>query len=92
MPYFNFMTNNPCCPSRISFRKVKMANQKTGVMSTPKAGGMVPLTSRNSGSDGQATMAQGNSFKLVSGYHEATTRQSCQGIENKQKMNVHVSE
>jgi hypothetical protein len=60
MPYFIFMTSNPCCPRRISFRKVNMANQKTGVISTPNAGGMVPLTNLNNGSEGHAIMAHGN--------------------------------
>jgi len=55
---------------------VKIANQNTGVMSTPKAGGICPLTSLNKGSDGQATIAQGNSLRLVSGYQDATTRHS----------------
>ena len=51
-----------------------MATQNTGVMSTPKAGGMLPLTTLSNGSVGHATTFQGNSFRFVSGYHEATTR------------------
>jgi hypothetical protein len=66
---------------------VKIANQKTGVISTPKAGGMLPLTNRRSGSDGHATIAHGNSFRFVSGYHEATTRQSCEKRKVKTKLN-----
>jgi len=54
-----------------------MANQNTGVMSTPNAGGIFPFASLSKGSDGQATINQGNSFNLVSaGYHDATTLQS----------------
>mmetsp|Transcript_4164 Transcript_4164/g.10814 ORF Transcript_4164/g.10814 Transcript_4164/m.10814 type:complete len:171 (+) Transcript_4164:243-755(+) len=70
------MTNKPCCPSKISLMNVKIANQNTGVMSTPKAGGMLPFASLNRGSDGHATMAHGNSLRFVSGYHDATTRHS----------------
>lgn len=70
------MTNNPCCPSRISLMNVKIANQNTGVMSTPKAGGICPFTSLNNGSDGHATTAHGNSLRFVSGYQDATTRHS----------------
>lgn len=55
---------------------VKIANQKTGVMSTPNAGGILPFASLNKGSDGHATTAHGNSLRLVSGYQEATTRHS----------------
>lgn len=76
MPYFIFMTSRPCGPRRISLIKVKMANQNTGVMSTPKAGGMEPLTSRKRGSVGHATIFQGSLLRSVSGYQEATTRQS----------------
>ncbi len=67
---------------------VKIANQNTGVMSTPKAGGICPLTSLSKGSDGQATIAQGNSLRLVSGYQDATTRHSIAkdcGINAKEK-------
>lgn len=55
---------------------VKIANQKTGVISTPKAGGIFPFASLRRGSDGHATTAQGNSFSFVSGYQDATTRHS----------------
>ena len=77
IPYFIFMTNKPCCPSKISLINVKIASQNTGVISTPKAGGMLPFASLNRGSEGHATIAHGNSFRFVSGYHDATTRQSC---------------
>jgi hypothetical protein len=70
------MTNSPCCPNKISLINVKIANQKTGVMSTPKAGGILPFASLNKGSDGHATIAHGNSLRFVSGYQEETTRQS----------------
>lgn len=70
------MTNKPCCPNKISLMNVKIANQNTGVMSTPKAGGILPFASLNKGSDGHATIAQGNSLSLVSGYQDATTRHS----------------
>jgi hypothetical protein len=56
---------------------VNIANQNTGVISTPNAGGIFPLASLNKGSDGHATIAQGNVFKFVSGYQDETTRQSC---------------
>jgi len=68
------MTNSPCCPSKISLMKVKIASQNTGVISTPNAGGILPFASLNKGSEGHATTAQGNSFRFVSGYHDATTR------------------
>lgn len=53
---------------------VKIANQNTGVISTPNAGGILPFASLRRGSEGHATTAHGNSFKFVSGYHDATTR------------------
>jgi len=56
--------------------KVNIANQNTGVISTPNAGGIFPLASLNNGSDGHATTAQGKSFRFVSGYQDETTRQS----------------
>jgi len=55
---------------------VKIPNQKTGVMSTPKAGGIFPFASFNKGSDGHATITHGNSVSFVSGYQDETTRQS----------------
>jgi hypothetical protein len=64
---------------------VKIANQNTGVMSTPKAGGICPFTSLNNGSDGHATTAHGNSLRFVSGYQDATTRHSCFSKEQAQK-------
>jgi hypothetical protein len=64
---------------------VKIANQNTGVMSTPKAGGICPFTSLNNGSDGHATTAHGNSLRFVSGYQDATTRHSCFSMEQAQK-------
>lgn len=70
------MTRRPCCPSRISFRNVNIANQKTGVMSTPKAGGTTPFTSRSNGSVGHATKTHGTALRFVSGYQDATTRHS----------------
>lgn len=60
--------------------KVNIASQNTGVMSTPKAGGIDPLTNRNKGSVGHATIFHGSLFKSVSGYHDATTRHSYQPI------------
>ncbi len=63
--------------------KVKIPNQNTGVISTPKAGGMAPFTSPRKGSVGHAMILHGTSFKFVSGYHEATTRHSC--IKNDKK-------
>ena len=56
---------------------VNMANQNTGVISTPNAGGIFPLASFSNGSEGHATITQGNEFKFVSGYQDETTRQSC---------------
>jgi len=56
--------------------KVNIANQNTGVISTPNAGGIFPLASLNNGSDGHATTAQGKSLRFVSGYQDETTRQS----------------
>lgn len=53
-----------------------MANQKTGVTSTPKAGGMTPFTALRRGSVGRTTAIQGKSVILVLGYHDKTTRQS----------------
>eukprot|EP00550_Attheya_septentrionalis_P001499 CAMPEP_0198292202 /NCGR_PEP_ID=MMETSP1449-20131203/10647_1 /TAXON_ID=420275 /ORGANISM="Attheya septentrionalis, Strain CCMP2084" /LENGTH=173 /DNA_ID=CAMNT_0043990999 /DNA_START=289 /DNA_END=810 /DNA_ORIENTATION=+ len=47
-----------------------------GVISTPKAGGTAPRMSLNRGSVGHTATLKGNSFTLVVGYHEMTTRQS----------------
>jgi hypothetical protein len=55
---------------------VKIANQNTGVMSTPKAGGIRPFTILKKGVVGQAMKTQGASFKFVLGYQEETTRHS----------------
>ena len=70
------MVNNPCCPNNISLKKVKIPNQTMGVMSTPKAGGTAPRINLSSGSVGHTAKAKGNSFRLVVGYHEMTTRHS----------------
>lgn len=70
------MTSNPCCPNKISLINVKIANQNTGVMSTPNAGGILPFASLKKGSDGHATIAHGNSLRFVSGYQDETTRHS----------------
>ena len=51
-----------------------MPNHTMGVISTPKAGGMLPRRTLRSGSVGHATMFQGDSFKFVVGYQERTTR------------------
>lgn len=45
-----------------------------GVISTPNAGGMTPLTARNKGSVGMTRRTQGKSVDFVVGYHERTTR------------------
>lgn len=74
IPYFSFMVSKPCCPRRISCKKVKIPNHTMGVMSTPKAGGMLPRRTLKSGSVGHATMFQGDSFKFMVGYQERTTR------------------
>lgn len=47
-----------------------------GVMSTPNAGGTAPRISLSSGSVGHTASANGNSFRLLVGYHEMTTRHS----------------
>jgi hypothetical protein len=64
---------------------VNIANQNTGVMSTPNAGGMTPLTNLSRGSDGHATINHGNSFNFVSGYHDATTRHNCEKQRKERK-------
>ena len=74
MPYLIFIVSKPCCPNKISLINVKTATQKTGVISTPKAGGILPRTALNKGSVGHAMILHGISFRLVLGYHEATTR------------------
>ena len=63
--------------NNISLKNVNTANQTMGVISTPKAGGMVPLMARRSGSVGQTTTLYGNSLRFDFGYQEMTTRQSC---------------
>ena len=68
------MVNKPCCPSRISCTNVKTATQKTGVMSTPNAGGTNPLTARRSGSVTTVKISQGMVVILTSGYQLSTTR------------------
>lgn len=70
------MTKSPCCPNKISFKKVKTPNQTMGVMSTPKAGGTAPRVNFKSGSVGQTTKLKGGLFTSVVGYHDMTTRQS----------------
>jgi hypothetical protein len=77
IPYLIFIVNKPCCPSRISWIKVKIASQKTGVMSTPNAGGTKPLATLRSGSVGTTKKIHGTSFTFVLGYHESTTRANC---------------
>ena len=54
-------------------------------ISTPKAGGMLPRTALSKGSVGHAIILQGNSFKFVLGYHEATTRHSYLIVGDKSK-------
>lgn len=76
MPYFIFIVNSPCCPSKISLMKENIPNQTTGVMSTPNAGGIDPLTNRSRGSVGQTMTRNGNSFALADGYQERTMRHS----------------
>lgn len=76
IPYFIFMVSNPCCPNKISFMNEKIPNQTTGVISTPNAGGTVPLTSRSRGSVGHTMMLKGTSLTLAEGYHERTMRHS----------------
>ena len=76
IPYFIFIVNSPCCPSRISFTSVKNPNQTTGVISTPNAGGIEPLTNLKRGSVGQTATLNGNSFSSAEGYHDITMRQS----------------
>ena len=72
------MVNKPCCPKSISCTKVKTATQKTGVMSTPKAGGTKPLATFKSGSVRTVGMSNhGVSLvTLTSGYQLKTTRAS----------------
>ena len=70
------MVSSPCCPSMISWTKVKNPNHTIGVMSTPKAGGMALRIARKNGSVGQTTTDHGNSLTFVVGYHDNTTRQS----------------
>eukprot|EP01083_Nonionella_stella_P232074 819026_1 len=53
-----------------------MASHTIGVMSTPNAGGTLPLTNRRSGSVGHTAKLYGNSLSLAVGYHEITTRHS----------------
>lgn len=76
MPYLIFSVKSPCCPSKISFKNEKIANQTMGVMSTPKAGGITPRMDRSSNSVGHTTRLKGNSFSFTEGYQEITTRQS----------------
>jgi hypothetical protein len=70
------MVNRPCCPSNISLKKVKIANQTIGVMSTPKAGGTEPRIRRKNGSVGHTARLNGTSLRFAVGYHEITTRHS----------------
>eukprot|EP00977_Amphora_coffeiformis_P003642 scaffold710_cov171-Amphora_coffeaeformis.AAC.11 len=51
-----------------------MASQKIGVISTPNAGGMTPLTAFSKGCVGMTSKSQGISVTLVSGYQLSTTR------------------
>jgi hypothetical protein len=76
IPYLIFKVNRPCCPKRISCTNVKTATQKTGVMSTPNAGGTNPLTARRSGSVTTVKTSHGISVILTSGYQLSTTRAS----------------
>ena len=52
---------------------VKTPSQKMGVMSTPKAGGIVPRTAFNNGSVGNTAKIHGISFTFVAGYQLNTT-------------------
>jgi len=72
------MVNKPCCPNIISCTKVKTATQKTGVMSTPKAGGTKPLATFKSGSVNTVGMSNHgvSLLTLTSGYQLKTTRAS----------------
>ena len=76
IPYLIFMVNKPCCPNNISLKKVNTPNHTIGVMSTPKAGGTAPRISLSKGSVGHTAKANGNSLRLVVGYHDMTTRHS----------------
>jgi hypothetical protein len=80
MPYLSFIINNPCWPSSISCRKVKIANQNTGVMSTPNAGGTNPRTLCNKPSVGIiAALIHHDDVLLLlisAGYQLITTRAS----------------
>mmetsp|Transcript_38334 Transcript_38334/g.91796 ORF Transcript_38334/g.91796 Transcript_38334/m.91796 type:complete len:130 (+) Transcript_38334:844-1233(+) len=47
-------------------------NQTTGVISTPNAGGIDPLTNLSNGSVGHTIKLKGTSFALAVGYHDKT--------------------
>lgn len=72
MPYFIFIVKSPCWPKKISFMNENSPNQTTGVISTPNAGGIDPLTNLSNGSVGHTIILKGTSFALALGYQDNT--------------------
>lgn len=66
----------PCCPVRISCRKLRRLIQTIAETSTPNAGGTNSLTGTRSGSVGQTIALKGRMVKSVLGYHDMTVRQT----------------
>jgi hypothetical protein len=58
----------PCCPVRISLRKLRIMIHTMEDMSTPKAGGISSLTGCARGSVGHTIILNGNRFTSVFGY------------------------
>lgn len=66
----------PCCPVRISCKKLRRLIQTIAETSTPNAGGTNSLTGTRSGSVGQTIALKGRMVKSVLGYHDMTVRQT----------------
>ena len=64
----------PCCPVRISCKKLRRLIQTIAETSTPNAGGTNSLTGTRSGSVGQTIALKGRMVKSVLGYHDMTVR------------------
>ena len=66
----------PCCPVRISWRKLSKLIQTIAETSTPKAGGTSSRTGTSKGSVGHTIALKGSIVKSVFGYHDMTVRQT----------------
>jgi len=62
------MVSKPCCPSKISRKRVQIPTQSTGVMSTPPRGGINFRVGARKGSVGRATRLQGSFANSSWGY------------------------